>query len=602
MKALRDAWALLTRAERWRALALTLLTLLGAAAEALGIGLIFPFISLLGNPGPVVSNPMFARVYGWSGAATLEEFVLMGALALIGVYLAKNLFLALLYAWQARFVAGVEARLSVDLLAAYMYAPYLARLNRNSSDQLRMITAEVGRATAGFIMPVIALLTEGLVLAAIATLLLIVQPVVTLAAFGVIGTSALVLLTVFRRKVVEQRDIRTRSNVDMFKWASQGMGALKETKVLGREEHFVGSFASASRDYARSTGLFNAMNLMPRLAVEAVAVCSLLAIVAIAIVLQQRMDQLLPMLMLFGLAAVRVMPSATRIVGAVNNVRYYATAVSAVAADLQSAGTSALDTHALRANRVRRAFERLELENVSFRYPAAARPGLNDVTLSIRRGEMIAIVGRSGSGKTTLGDVILGLLAPQGGSVRVNGERIDSLHDECPGMSALVPQDFFLLDDSVRRNVAFGIPDAEIDDERVWEALRLAQLDSRVRNLPEGLLALVGERGALLSGGERQRLSIARALYDDPDILLLDEATSALDAATETEIVETLRSLAGHKTVLLITHRLAAAQRCERVIMMENAAVLHDAPPTAAPIAPALAGLAGTAASPARIA
>ena len=591
---LRDAWALLTRAERWRALKLMLLTLAGALAEALGIGLVFPFISLLGTPEPIVSNPLFSKVYGWSGAATLEQFVLMGAIALIAVYFAKNLYLAFLYVWQTRFVANLEARIGTDLLASYLYAPYVARLERNSAEQLRMITGEVGRATAGYILPVVAIASEALVLLAIAMLLFAVQPAVTIAALAVVGVSGFLLQRGVRRKLVAEREVRTQSNTDMFKWATQGMGALKEMKVLGREAHFLDRFGKSSWRYARATGIFNAVSLMPRLAVETLAIASLLGLVAIALATQQRMDHLLPILTLFGLAAVRIMPSTTRIVGAINNMRYYGTSVSAVAADLKRAAKPArLAAQTAPAARAAHAFEVLELQNVSFRYPGAPQANLRNVTLAIGRGEMIAVVGRSGSGKTTLGDLLLGLLVPETGTLRIDGALIQSLHDERPGISALVPQDFFLLDDTVRRNVAFGIGDEEIDDARVWRSLRSAQLEARVQRLPDGLDSLVGERGALLSGGERQRLSIARALYDDPDILLLDEATSALDSATESEIVDTLQSLAGSKTVVLITHRPSAAEKCGRVIVMEAGEVRHDAPPLASGIAPALDELAG---------
>lgn len=588
---LSDAWALLTPAERWRALTLMLLTLAGAVAEALGIGLVFPFISLLGNPAPIVSNPLFKMIYEWSGAATLEQFVLMGAIALIAIYFAKNLYLAFLYVWQARFVSNLEARIGTDLLASYLYAPYVARLERNSAEQLRMITGEVGRATAGYILPLVAIVSEALVLAAIAVLLFAVQPMVTIAALAVLGVSGFLLQRGVKRKLVAEREVRTQSNIDMFKWATQGMGALKEMKVLGREAHFLDRFGRSTWLYARSTGIFNAVSLMPRLAVETLAITALLALVAIALALQQRMDHLLPMLTLFGLAAVRIMPSTTRIVGAINNIRYYGTSVSAVAADLKR--TPARHTRqTFPAAHVRRGFEVLELENVSFRYPGAPHANLRNVTLAIRRGEMIAVMGPSGSGKTTLGDVLLGLLVPETGTLRIDGDAVHSLHQERPGISALVPQDFFLLDDTVRRNVAFGIADEAIDDTRVWRALRLAQLEARIQRLPEGLDGLVGERGALLSGGERQRLSIARALYDDPDILLLDEATSALDAATESEIVDTLQSLAGSKTVVLITHRVGAALKCERVIAMEAGEVRRDGPPAAPGVAPVLDELA----------
>lgn len=572
----RDALALLAPGERWQALVLALLTLAAAAAEALGIGLVFPFIGLLANPDPIMADPRMRAVFEWSGARTVERFVLISAVALIAVYLAKNLYLALLYVIQARFICGLEARLATDLLAAYLCAPYTARLARNSAEQIRVITGEVGRATAGFMMPLLALFTEGLAVLAIAVLLFWVQPVATAVAVALIGGVGYAIQGAFRRQLSLQREARVQSNTNMFRWASQGLGAFKEAKVLGREEYFVDAFEASSRTYARATGTFTAVNLMPRLAVELVAVVVLLGIVVVALATGRPTHDLVPLLTLFGLAAVRVMPSATRMVGAANNLRFYAPALRAVAADLRLAQKSAAAQPAPDAAQAgaRERFTTLELKSVQFSYPGATATALSDVNLRVRSGEVVAIVGRSGSGKTTLGDLVLGLLDPLEGTIRVNGQATGSLHTAWPGMSGLVPQDIFVLDDTVRRNVAFGISDTRIDDARVWAALNQARLEERVRTMPRGLDTPVGERGALLSGGERQRLGIARALYDDPDILVLDEATSALDPATEAEFVETLKSLRGRKTVIVITHRVASIAWCERVLVMSSGRIV----------------------------
>lgn len=223
--------------------------------------------------------------------------------------------------------------------------------------------------------------------------------------------------------------------------------------------------------------------------------------------------------------------------------------------------------------------EALTLAGVTYRYPGADAPSLREIDLHLRRGELVAVVGRSGSGKTTLGDLLLGLLAPESGEICLNGRPVRALAGELRGMASLVPQHFHVLDDTVRRNVAFGRDDAEIDDTRVWRALELACIDARVRALPGGLDAVVKEGGALLSGGERQRLAIARALYDDPDMLVLDEATSALDAATEAEIMETLRALAQERTVVMVTHRLANLAVCDRVCIMREGRLAAGIPP-----------------------
>ena len=291
------------------------------------------------------------------------------------------------------------------------------------------------------------------------------------------------------------------------------------------------------------------------------------------------MPEIVPVLTLFGLAALRIMPSATRIMTASNNLRYYESAVHEVANELRLVERYIKQIpHDMPppSARKREVFNLLEFKNIAFRYPASATYSLNHLSLNIDRGRMIALVGRSGSGKTTFADLLLGLLDPDEGTIRVNGREVKSLRDEWQGMSGLVPQEFFLLDDTVRRNVAFGMPDHEIDEQRVWEALRLAQLEERIRRMPDSLNTRIGERGATLSGGERQRLSIARALYYDPDILVLDEATSALDPTTEAELMETLKSVAGNKTVIVIAHRLTTVAHCDQVCLMQAGQIVDS--------------------------
>lgn len=574
---LRELLATLNGPERRGALVLALLTLAAALAEAVGIGAVFPFLNLLNNPDAIASNATLRALFELSGAGGANEFILIAAMLIVVIFLGKNAFLALVYFMHARFVYRVEARLTSELLASYLRAPYSARLEQTSAERTRIITTEVSRVTNGFLMPLISVMTEGLIVAALALLILLVQPLAATIAIVIVGATGLLMHRAFRRRVTAFSETRVQAHIRMFKWVSQALGALKEAKVLGREEYFIRQFAASSRAYAWANQTFSAFNLMPRLAVEAIAVTALLGTVVVAILARQPFAEVVPMLTLFGLVAVRMMPSTTRILSSVNNIRYHAPAIRVVASDLKTAAR--VPSHsgkAATAPLAREHLATLELKHVSFRYPDTASPALTGIDLSLRHGEMIAIVGRSGSGKTTLADLLVGLVEPGEGEISVNGRPVRSLAERWRGMVNVVPQNFFLLDDTVRRNVAFGLPDEEIDDRRVWQALELARLAPKVKSLLLALDAGVGEQGGLLSGGERQRLSIARALYTDPDILVFDEAMSALDAATEAEIMETLRSLAGRKTVLLITHRVASVAWCERVLVMSEGRIVGD--------------------------
>jgi ATP-binding cassette subfamily C protein len=580
-KVLRPLNAMLTSRERWQALALGLLALAGAIAEALSIGAVFPFMALLSSPEAVLEHPAARVVWVWLGQPTTERLVLIGACGLLLLYLLKNLFLVGLYAFQSRFVCNVESRLGVTLLAAYLHAPYTERLSRNTADRIRIITTEVGRVTIGVMLALTALVSEGLVVVAIALLLVVAQPLVAVVTLAVLSIVALLMQTVFRRKLDAYRDSRVTTLSGMFRWVNEGMGALKEIKVLGREAYVLGEFKRNSRIYAHGTYLFTTLNLMPRIVFETAAVGALMLAVIATVLTGKALAGVIPTLTIFGLAAVRLLPSSSRIIASLNTLRYYSPAVDTVANDLRALPRAMPSAHADTSvvTARREAFSSLRLHAVSYRYPGSTTPALSEINLEIQRGDAIAIVGRSGSGKTTLADLLLGLLDPTAGTVDVNRRPIDSLRAEWRGIAGLVPQDIFVIDDTVRRNVAFGLPDVAIDDTRVWRALSMAQIDAHVRALPQGLDTPVGERGAKLSGGERQRLGIARALYTDPDILVLDEATSALDTATEAEFVGVLQSLRGRITILVITHRVGSVDWCDRMLLMKGGRIIADGPP-----------------------
>ncbi len=567
---LRDLSGILTPAERWKVAVIGMLVLIGALAETVGVGAVFPLMALLMDPGLAASDARLATLFQLSGAPSLEMFVLFGAIALLAFYVAKNLFLAWLYRLQTRFSTDTEARIGADLLSSFLALPFSERLSENSAERLRIITVETGRATAGFLASLLQIATEGCVILCLIILLLAVNPSVTGIAIAVVAAAGLLFESAMRRRMAVHRDERIRSGSAMYKAVSQSLGAFKEVKVLARESHFVEGFLASSRRYAHATAAFSWSGLLPRLLVETVAVSALLGAVIFGLATDQPMRDIVPALTLFGLALFRIMPSATRVLAAMNSLRFNAPSVRIVAGGLRGAGAPPpLPAPAGTPSGIRL----IELDNVSYRYPGADDWALRGIALTIRHGELIGLVGRSGSGKTTLSDLLLGLLDPQEGVIAIDGAVSPVASARLRGLAGLVSQQFFLLDDTVRRNVAFGIGDTAIDDERVWRALRDARLEARIRALPGGLDAPVGEHGAMLSGGERQRLAIARALYDDPEVLVFDEATSALDNATEAEVLETVRALAGTKTILMISHRPASLACCDRVIVMRGGVI-----------------------------
>lgn len=577
---LRILKEMLTQQERNQALILAAFAVIGAIVEALSIGAVFPFIALLSMPDTILSHPSAASIMVWLGHPSPDKIALIGACGLLLLYIAKNLYLAGLYAFQSHFVCNVESRIAVTLLSGYLHAPYTDRLSSNSAERIRIITSEVNRVAVGALLSLITLFSEIFVITALTILLLYAQPLVAAIAGLVVGLVALLMQTVFRKKIEIFKQSRITASSRMVRWVNEGLGALKEIRVLNREEFIIDGFLKNSRTYAHGTYWFTTLSLLPRIIFETAAVCTILLAVIATVLGGNTLSSIIPALTIFGLAALRLLPSGSRIVSCINTMSYYTPAVHAVAFDLKNTLHASIDQPNANPASTRQApFSSLKLSDISYSYPNTQKPSLIEVNLQIKRGDVIAIVGRSGSGKTTLTDLLLGLLEPTAGTIEVNGRPVHSLKAEWRGIAGLVPQEIYLIDDTVRRNVAFGVPDAAIDDARVWLALRLARLEPRVKIMPQGLDSPVGERGASLSGGERQRLGIARALYADPDILVLDEATSALDSATEGEFIDVLQSLRGNKTILIITHRISTMDWCDRMLLMSDGKVIADALP-----------------------
>jgi ABC-type multidrug transport system fused ATPase/permease subunit len=392
-------------------------------------------------------------------------------------------------------------------------------------------------------------------------LLMVIEPGPALAAVGVLGGVTAIFYRSIRKKIGELGEREQRYRTEMFQWISRGLAGFKEITVLGRQRFFADSFASSSANAAKAVTFFQSTAQIPRLFIETVAVAAVMLVVVTMLTQGRRLDGVLPILALFAAATFRLIPSLSRMVHAFSIIRYYKPAISVVYDDLSAlearGGAEAPETR----ERVR--FERaIELRNVSYAYPGGL-PVLRDVSLTIGRGQSVALAGPSGAGKTTVADLIVGLLQPTSGEVTVDGRRLEGRAGIWQRQIGYIPQAIYLSDDTVRRNVAFAMPDGEIDDARVWSALALAQLAEFVAALPEGLDARVGERGARLSGGQRQRLGIARALYHGPEVLVMDEATSALDDDTETAVTAAIERLQGAMTIIVIAHRASTVAKCD---------------------------------------
>jgi ABC-type multidrug transport system fused ATPase/permease subunit len=443
-------------------------------------------------------------------------------------------------------------------------------LQRNSAEMIRNATIEVNQLIAVVVLPAMSILTEGLVVVGMAGLLFLVEPVGALAVVLFMGAAAWIFQRASRRPLLKWGQARQFHEGVRLQYLQEGLAGAKEVKLLGREEEFLARFRRHNVESARVGRYQRTLDQMPRLWLELLAVSGLAGLVLVMVSRGADMVGIAPVLGLFAAAAFRLMPSVNRVISSVQSLRFGRAAIDTLHAEFGSlAASTSVATGSCTLDKC------IELDQVTYAYPGSATPAVHDLSIRIARGETVGFVGHSGSGKSTLVDLVLGLLTPSSGKVCVDGSDIQPRLRAWQNLVGYVPQTIYLTDDSLRRNVAFGLPSEAIDDEAVWLALRAARLDDFVRSLPTGLDTTVGERGVRLSGGQRQRIGMARALYHDPAVLVLDEATSALDSTTEREVMAAVDALRGHKTVLVVAHRLSTVERCDRLYRLEDGRIAH---------------------------
>jgi ATP-binding cassette, subfamily B, bacterial PglK len=577
MQTLRDIWSLLTLRQRRAAVALLLLMIVGMLLETLGVGLIIPALALMTHVDLASRYPAVAPLLRALGNPDREHLVIAGMFALVVVYAIKATFLGFLFWRQTRFVSSVQVDLSRRLFAAYLRQPYAFHLVRNSAELINNVVGEVTQVSHTCLMAGLNLLTELLIVLGIAALLLTVAPIGAIVVAAVFGFPSWGFHLLTDARLMRWGNQRQHHERMRMQHLQQGLGGVKELLLLGRTEDCLAQYELHDAGCATAIGRHQLLQQIPRLGLEFLAVCALAGLVLVMLVGKHSVESLLPVLGLFAAAAFRLLPSANRLINAVQSIRYSLPAIKAVHAEIAlSPETTPATTVAARSLHFR---DTLTLEGVSFSYPGSHSPTLRDVTIRISHGSCIGFIGDSGAGKSTLVDVVLGLLSPTAGVVRADGTDIRRDLRVWQSYVGYVPQAIFLADDSLRRNIAFGLADQEINGDAVSRAVQAAQLDEFVASLPAGLETFVGERGVRLSGGQLQRIGIARALYHDPQVLVLDEATSALDATTERDVMEAVGALRGRKTLIIVAHRLSTVERCDWLYRLEGGRIVDVGEP-----------------------
>ena len=540
--------------------------LIGAALESAGIGAILPLISLMGQVDFLDNHQDVAKFVQDFGISTHEQLIIAGAMVLILLYALKNAYIAWEIYLQRSFAKKNQIMYSKELLAIYLSKPYIFHVNNNTATLLRNVNAGALIVFNDLLMPVFSLFTEIITAIAIWIMLIAVDAFTAIVVAGIMAVMILAIIRVFRKQVVKQGKLQNEATAEYIKWINQGLGAVKETKVLRREKFFVTEFNAGYKNYAKAVQKYYFMNEMPRVIIEALVVTGLLLLIVYKMLMGENPLDIVPVLGVLALAAFRLMPNANRIVSYYNAIKNQMPFFNEIYSDLLSIKDSLLEGKGkiLQEGESRLEFnEKLVVDNLVFRYPENKEDVLNGVSFEIPKGKFVGVVGPSGAGKTTFVDIMLGLLQPTGGKILCDGVDINKDIRAWQANLAYVPQDIYLIDGTVKENIALGLKTEDIDDALIDKVLHMAELYDFVNALPRGMETFVGERGVKLSGGQRQRIGIARALYQQPEVLILDEATSALDNETEKSITDTILKLKGQITIIAIAHRVSTLEQCD---------------------------------------
>ena len=557
------------------------LMLIGGILESLSISVVIPVIEVLLDPNAVVTNKYFAWIYNVLHLNSVTQFTIVMMLALIMAFVLKNLFLFLQNVVQLRFVYTNQFATSRKMMINFMNRPYEYYLNADTAVIQRSITSDVNNMY-GLILSLLQLVSEAVVFACLVAVLLVVDAKMILTIAALLLVVLILIKVVIKPIMVKAGQENQDYYSGLYKWIEQSVMGIKEIKIANKEQYFINEYANCGFGYVNAVQKYNLYNSTPRLLIETVCIAGLVIYMLIVMLQGASVTEMMPQLTTFGLAAMRLIPSANRINNYLTSISYFEPFFMGVSDNLQEDIHDENVVYDVEAYAHAKEVVKMDvhkeivLQDITYKYPNSEAIIFDHADMTIPIGSAVGIVGSSGSGKTTIVDVMLGLLRLQTGKILADGVDVQTNYEGWLKNIGYIPQTIFMIDSTIRRNVAFGVADEDIDDERVWAVLKEAQLDEFVRSLPEGLDTGIGERGIRLSGGQRQRIGIARALFEDPEVLVLDEATSALDNDTEAAIMESINRLHGKKTLVIIAHRLQTIEKCDMVFRVENGKISRE--------------------------
>ena len=585
MDTIKRLFDLLTTQERRRLYLLFVAVVIMAGLEVVSVASIMPFLSVASDPASIQENAYLKWAYDTFGFTDRHSFlVALGVAALIALVV-SNTFIVIVTWLQSRYVWHRNHSISKRLLRGYLQRPYEYFLTRNSSDLSKNILEEAMQVSSQMLLPLIRGVAKGLMSISIVGFLVFVDPAVAFIVAVVLGGAYGSIWLSVRKKLDKIGEKRVDANEDRFQSVSESLGGIKAVKLRAKEDAFLEQFERPSRRYAHYRTLNSVINKAPRYILEAIAFGGIILISVYLIAIRSDIQQVIPMLGLYAFAGYRLMPALQSTFRGLAKAQFNKAALGAIHRDMYEPSSSSSPTEARRnGTKADDRKDRIQLkddlimENVTFTYPGAEEPAIENISLEIPARTTVGFVGKTGSGKTTIVDLMLGLLRPQKGDIRVDG--IPLQNENLPLWQrsiGYVPQHIYLADDTIARNVAFGVPNDQISRSRVVDALQRAQVyDFVSKELPNGLGTIVGERGVKLSGGQRQRIGIARALYHRPSVIFFDEATSALDQATEQAVMKAVYALGRTRTIILVSHRMSTVRRADTIFVLEQGKLVGE--------------------------
>jgi ATP-binding cassette, subfamily B, bacterial PglK len=573
---IRKIRKIFTKDQRKKTVNIVFLLIIAALLEMFSIGLIVPLIGILIS-GSLKDSLFFDTSYNFIENFSSEELIVYGMLFMAIVYVIKAIYLVVITFYQSDYIYDIQQSISSRLVEMYIKAPYTFHLQNNPSKLINTVINEVNLFSINVTVPLNIILSEFFVVIGLLLLLFFYEPLGALIVFTFLIITSVSFYAFMRKKIASWGELRQVYDERRLKSIQEVLHGSKEIRIFGREEWFTGVFFKNNFGSARIQSIQRSFLQLPRLVIEVLAIISLLLLIFVMVLKGVNTDQMMMIVGLFAAISFRIAPSVNKVLVSFQEMRYASSIVDKIYSELVARDKSkTLIKRPAKQNIEKISFSKsLNFNGVGYRYSSSNKPTLNNLNLSINSGEFIGVIGESGSGKTTFLNLILGLIEPIKGTIKVDGLNV---HSNVKGWQlniGYVPQSVYLIDDSIRNNIAFGISPDKIDNNLLQEAIKMSRLESFVSKSDNGVDFVVGDRGNNLSGGQAQRVGIARALYHQPTILVLDEATSSLDGSTEKLIIDTIKNLKGKMTIVFVTHKMSAISSCDRVFEIKNESILE---------------------------